>query len=438
MQAVILAGGRSSRFWPLNTRHKSLTRIGGRTLLEHTLHGMAQAGITDIVIVQGPDRHIEQCIDAPADTSITFTVQPEPNGMGDALEQAREHVDSACIVSGPYRFDAKNMVGRMRSALETFDGAVAGAETRHPERYGMLSLSADRERATGIVEKPDPEDAPSRFKAVSTYLLTPDFFNHLDAVEKHEYHFEDALDRYMQEQDVAFIAVDEEPPSLKYPWDLFDFTERILDDQEQHIAESATIHDNVTIDGPAVIADNVTIYENAVIRGPCYIGAGSTVGNNAVVRHYTSIGRDCTVGANAEIRGSVIQDGFSCHSGFIGDSLIGRNVSIGAGVVTANRMVRNTPGDVRDRSTQSQGRRRPDVSVYVREKDEHVDTGRNRLGMIVGDEADIGTCANIMPGVCIGAGSFIGPSTFVRHNVGERKQFFTRTEGTEMERDRNT
>lgn len=422
MQAVILAGGSSSRFWPLNTRHKCLTRIAGSTLIEHTLHGLQDADITDTVIVEGPDQDISSRITVPNDMDCTFTVQAKPRGMGNALERARSHIDGPFLVTGPYRFDAGTLVEDMRSMQNTFGAAVAGAATDHPERYGMLSLSDNRERAAGVVEKPAPGEAPSQFKVVSTYLLTPAFFDHLDAAEEHEYQFEDALDRYMQEQEVAFVELDEEPPSLKYPWDLFRFAEMLLNEQEQRIADSADIHDNVTIEGPVVIADDVTVYENAVIRGPCYIGECSTIGNNAVVRHYTNIERDSTVGANAEIRGSIIQNGFSCHSGFIGDSIIGQNVAVGAGTVTANRMVRSPSGD------------RPDVETHVKAKDQTMDTGRNRLGMIVGDDVDIGTQANLMPGVCIGQGSFIGPSAFVRHNIGEEKQYFTRMESQETER----
>ncbi len=422
MQAVILAGGSSSRFWPLNTRHKCLMRIAGYTLLEHTLYGLQDAGIDEVVIVQGPDRQIADAITAPDDMDVAFAVQPEPKGMGNALAQARDHINDQFLVTGPYRFDAGNLLARMQSVDGTYDAAVAGAETAHPERYGILDIDEENQQATGIVEKPDPGKAPSRFKVISTYLLTDTFFQHLDAVEEHEYQFEDALDRYMAEQDVAFTELEEEPPSLKYPWDLFGFAETLLDRQERRIADSADIRNNVTIEGQVVIEDDVTVYENAVIRGPCYIGESSTVGNNAVVRQYTNIEAHSTVGANAEIRGSIIQPGFSCHSGFIGDSLIGRNVSLGAGVTTANRMVRDSDGT------------RPDVDVYVRAKDETVKTGRNRLGVIAGDRVDIGTQANLMPGVCIGRRSFVGPSAFVRHNVGEQKRYFTQTDGTELER----
>lgn len=405
MQAVILAGGASSRFWPLNQKHKALTHICGRTLIEYTVAGLVERDVTDIVIVQGPDRDIEAELSLPPAVDITFVVQDAPDGMGDALEQAREHVNETFIVTGPYRYDIGSLLEHMLPLDGAYEAAVVGAETAQPGRYGMLALDAAQETATGVVEKPAPGEEPSSYKIVSTYVLEPGFFDQLDAVDTHQYHFEDALDTYMGERSVRFVELATEPPSLKYPWDLCGIARDLLEQQEPHIADSADVADSATIDGNVVIGDNVQVYENAVIRGPCYIGEDATVGNNAVIRNHTVIEAGATIGANAEIRGSIIQEGFSCHSGFIGDSLIGRNVAIGAGTVTANRLARTDTNE------------RPEIAVYIPSKDERVQTGRDRLGAIIGDDADIGTQANLMPGKCVGAGAFVWPSALVTRNV---------------------
>lgn len=420
MQAVLLAGGTSSRFWPLNTRHKSLFRIQGQPLIRHTLDSLADAGVDDVVIVQGAEREIEQQLDTPPGMDTTFEVQEEPRGMGDALQQARGHVDDEFLVTGPYRIDAGSLLTTLQQAADGMGGAVAAAETSTPGQYGVLEI--DDGAATGIVEKPEPGAAPSAYRVVSTYLLTDALFTELDDVAEHEYSFEDALDRYMDRHEVGVARLDQSPPSLKYPWDALAFAEQLLEDQERRIADTADIADTAVIDGDVVIEDNVTIYENAVIRGPCYIGEDCTIGNNALVRAYTNLEEGCRVGANMEIRGTVAQEQLSTHSGFIGDSVIGRDVAVGAGTVTANRRVRD------DNS------QRPDISVYVRSADESVDTGRDRLGALIGDGVDVGTQANLMPGVCIGSGTFIGPSTMVRTNVGEEKRYFTKVDGKAMER----
>ncbi len=419
MQAVILAGGRSSRFWPLNTRHKSLVQVAGRSLLERTLDGLAAAGVSDVVIVQGADRAVADAVDVPDGVSVSFAVQDEPHGMGHALRQAQDALDERFVVTSPYRIDIAVLLAQLRDAAQA-DGAVAGTVTDRPERYGMLALDGDR--ATGIVEKPDPGEAPSDVKAVSTYLLDPGFFDALDAVEQHEYSFEDALDRYMDGGRVGVARIDADLPSLKYPWDLFTFRDRILTGQEPQVAESADVADTAVLDGNVVVAADATVYEHAVLRGPCYVGPRCTVGNGAVVRSGTVIEADGTVGAHAEIRGSIIQDGFSCHSGFIGDSIIGRDVAVGAGTVTANRRVRDGDGG------------RPDISVRTPAQDAPVETGMDRLGAVVGAGTDIGTQVNLMPGALIGAGSFVGPSTMVRGVVDDDTTVYARTETVERER----
>ncbi|MDY6769857.1 MAG: sugar phosphate nucleotidyltransferase [Candidatus Nanohaloarchaea archaeon] len=419
MHAVVLAGGSSSRFWPLNTRHKCLLEMQGKTLLRHTLDSLQDAGVDAAVVVQGPDRDIEEALDTPAGMDVAFAVQEEPRGMGDALLRARERVGGRFVVTGPYRIDAGDLVEQLRAAARG-GGAVAGTATDEPSRYGMLDL--DEGRATGVVEKPERGEAPSDHRIVSTYLLEAEFFDILDTVEEHEYSFEDALDRYMDRREVGYAELDAEPPSLKYPWDALDIAGLLLSRQEARIADSAEVADSAAIEGNVVIADDVTVYENAVISGPCYIGEGCTIGTNALVRDGTVLGEGSTVGAGAEVRGSVIQPGFSMHSGFIGDSVVGRNVAVGAGTVTANRRVRDGQGG------------RPEISVHVPAQERTVATGRDRLGVLVGDDVDIGTQANLMPGVCIGRGTFIGPSAMVRENVGEEKRYFTKVDAREMER----
>ncbi|MDY6776786.1 MAG: sugar phosphate nucleotidyltransferase [Candidatus Nanohaloarchaea archaeon] len=439
MQAVVLAGGESSRFWPLNRRHKSLTRIGGKSLLAMTLESLSQAGVEEAVVVQGSERKVEEELEKVPGLDVSYEVQEEPLGMGDALKQARGYLEGYFIVTGPYKIRAGDMVKKLENAREE-GGAVAGLETSQPELYGILDFEDGKVR--GVTEKPAQGEAPSDYRIVSTYLLHEDFFGNLEEVENrtvpegtsahtpsasrdgvgHEYSFEEALDEYMEERAVGFAELEDERPSLKYAWDVFDFAREVLDGQERRIADSADVADSAVVEGNVVIEDDVKVYENAVIRGPVYVGRGSTIGNNAVVREYTSLGEDSTVGANMEIRGTVAQQGLSTHSGFIGDSVIGRNVSFGAGVVVANRRVRDGEGG------------RPGIEVHLNSKEESVETGRDRLGVLAGDDVDVGTQANLMPGTCIGSGSFVGPSALLNSNVGEDKKYYTKVEGREMER----
>jgi len=88
-QAVILAAGESSRFWPLNQKHKSLIKIMGRPLIFYTIESLKKAGIKDIIIVQGPKKDIEEEL-KDYQPNIKYVIQEEPKGMGNALWQARD------------------------------------------------------------------------------------------------------------------------------------------------------------------------------------------------------------------------------------------------------------------------------------------------------------------------------------------------------------
>ena len=59
MQAIILAAGESSRFWPLNQKHKSLIKIMGKFLISYTIAGLRKLGVHDIIVVQGKEKDIE-------------------------------------------------------------------------------------------------------------------------------------------------------------------------------------------------------------------------------------------------------------------------------------------------------------------------------------------------------------------------------------------
>jgi bifunctional UDP-N-acetylglucosamine pyrophosphorylase/glucosamine-1-phosphate N-acetyltransferase len=88
MQAVVLAAGESSRFWPLNQNHKSLLKLMGKPLIWYTLKELEKSGINDIIVVQGPKKEIEK--ELAGFPGLKFVTQPRPKGMGDALSKAKK------------------------------------------------------------------------------------------------------------------------------------------------------------------------------------------------------------------------------------------------------------------------------------------------------------------------------------------------------------
>ncbi|MFB6190788.1 MAG: bifunctional sugar-1-phosphate nucleotidylyltransferase/acetyltransferase [Candidatus Nanohaloarchaea archaeon] len=402
MKAVILAAGESSRFRPLSdNRHKALTEILGKPLIEHTVDELEDAGVDEIIVVQGPERRIEEELDR----GLEYVVQQEPEGMGHALEQAREDLEGRFLVLTPYRARASQFFRPMMDKAEKEDAKTVfvSTPTDEPEKYGVLELD-EGGYATDIVEKPEPGEAPSDMKVVGMYLLSESFFDYLDEIEKWEYQFEDALSLQMQDRSASVLKIEEETNSIKYPWDLFSVMEELMEGMERDISPDAEIADTAEIKGDVVVEEGAKIHENAVVKGPAYIGKGATVGNNAVVRDHVSLEENATVGANSEVKKAIFQPGSSMHSGFVGDSVIGRESKLGAGTIVANRQFRDD-GE------------RPEIRSDLISKDYVKETGRDYLGAFIGENVDIGVNVSLMPGVQVASGATIGPGTVVRKNV---------------------
>ncbi|QGA81017.1 bifunctional sugar-1-phosphate nucleotidylyltransferase/acetyltransferase [Candidatus Nanohalobium constans] len=401
MKAVILAAGKSSRFKPLSDkRHKALTEVMGKPLIQHTIDALRDTEVEEIIVVQGPEREIE---DSGVDAD-RFVVQEEPKGMGNALQQAEKYLENRFLVLTPYRSKASELYQPMIDKAEENDTETifVASETENPEKYGILDI--ENGKVSDIVEKPDLEEAPSNMKAVGMYMLSKDFFNYLNNTQTKEYQYEEALSNQMKDKKASFVEAEEDPNSIKYPWDLFEVMKELLDNSERSISGEAEIADSAEVKGKVIVEEGAKIFENAVVKGPAYIGEDAVVGNNALIRNYSCIERGTTVGANCEARNTSFQPESSMHSQFVGDSIIGRNTSIGAGTVIANRNFRED-GE------------RPEISTDLIGKDYSKETGRNSLGCFIGENVDIGVNSSIMPGVQIGSDSKIGPGTVVKENV---------------------
>lgn len=407
MQAVILAAGESSRFWPLaEGKHKSLFALLGRPIIAHTIEALKRAHVTEIIIVQPPSRVIESQLGDGARLGIklSYIEQPEPRGMGDALARAESLLRDSFFVVNPQHVTVDEIIPQMNALASGADAVLVGCETDRPHEYGIVKIEKDR--ALDLVEKPAPGSEPSRTRLVGVYLLTKRFFDFYRRVPEHAYAFEDALTLFMREGTVRVLKISEEPPTLKYPWDLFPLAQLLMDKNitEQKIAPSAQIHPSALIEGPVWIGEDVKIFEHAVVKGPCYIGDQCVVGTGSLVRE-SDLEAHTVIGAHAEVARSIFQKNCSTHSGYFGDSIFDEAVKIGAGTVTAN--VRNDRGFIRP---------------WVRGT--RVETGLSKLGAIVGRETHIGICAMLMPGVLIGPRCEIGPGSLVRKNLDADTRYY--------------
>ena len=403
MQAVILAAGSSSRFWPLSEKkHKSLFKIMGKPIIQWTVESLKKAGVKDLIIIQSPRKDIENELGngSKFGVKIKYVVQKEAKGMGSAVMLAEKYINGNFFVMNADNFNAERLIPLLlKKQKETKANMVLiGRKTDTPWIFGILKMNKDK--VVGIVEKPLKGKEPSNIMVIGLYFLPKDFFSYHQRVKGHMYSFEDAINLYAKEKETKVVLTDLDIPDLKYPWDVFKFSRIMLGKKikRSEISKKSEISPKATIKGKVIIKEGVKIYENAVISGPCYIGENTIIGNNSIVRDYTNLECDVLVGANAEVTRSNLQRGVNMHSGFIGDSAINKGSKLGAGAVSAN--IRIDRGEIK--------------SVV---KDEKINTGEKSLGIMMGENSFFGVNVSTMPGILIGSNCIIGPGSVIKENI---------------------
>ena len=148
-----------------------------------------------------------------------------------------------------------------------------------------------------------------------------------------------------------------------------------------------------------VIGRGVRIQPGALIEGPIRIGRDVVIRTGAYLRGGNWIGDNCVVGANTEVKRSIFLPGAKApHLSFVGDSILGRGVNLGAGSVLSN--------------LRHDGRQ---IAIPVR--DSQLTTGRRKLGAILGDGVLTGCNCVLFPGVVVGRASQIYPGVQLRSGV---------------------
>lgn len=413
MQAVILAAGESSRFWPLNHKHKSLIKIMGRPLIYYTLEGLKKAKIKEILIVQGAKRDVEAELKnfKLQNLKIKYIIQGIPKGMGNALWQARTLIRDNFFVIHAHHFDIKEFVQPMIEKQKKTKAKLVllGEKVDKPWKYGIVGLDNKiKDKVIKLIEKPKKGKEPSQIGLKGIYLLSKDFFKSYQKVRKQMYDFEDAIKLFLKENDVRIFITRKEVPTLKFPWELLGVNKLLFDKfLKPKIEKSARIAKNVIIEGNVYIGKNTRIFEGVVIKGPCYIGDNCVIGNNALIREYTNLENNVLIGANAEVARSIFQEDCHTHSGFFGDSVFDEGCRSGAGTITAN--VRIDRGEIK--------------SVV---KGEKINTDLDSLGCIMGRNSKTGINVSLMPGILIGSNVIIGPNSVVLENIKDNTIFYTK------------
>lgn len=394
MKTLILAAGRSKRVKPIED--KNFLKFSGKTLIERQIEMLKAAGFTDLILVGGA-HNLDRLKEVAKRCGVVLVEQKNlDEGMAGAILSAEQELGNEPLVV----FSSNDVLDQ--TAFEKIKAASTGSadayllayEVKHYFPGGYLKTKG--KRITGIVEKPEPGTQPSNWINLVLHLHKhPEKL--IETLKKTSSNKDDlyelALATLMQKMNFEAVPYEGFWQALKFPWHVLDLMNAQLKHLKKSIHPSVQIAPTATINGEVVLEEGVKVMDNAVIQGPVYIGKNTTIATNALVRE-SMVGESCVIGFSTEIARSFIGDHTWFHSNYTGDSVIGDNCSFGAGGVCANLRL-----DEKEISSAGQN------------------SGRNKLGPILGNDIRVGVNTSLMPGVRIGSNSMIGSGLVIAQDI---------------------
>jgi bifunctional UDP-N-acetylglucosamine pyrophosphorylase/glucosamine-1-phosphate N-acetyltransferase len=267
--------------------------------------------------------------------------------------------------------------------------------TETPSQYGVVDLEGDVVRA---IHEKDPNPTSNIINA-GMYHFNQSIFSAIKktkASPRGEFEITDSINLLAHSEQIHAMRL-KEWRDVVYPWHLLDANEEML--KKQRPSRGGIVDNKASCIGTVIIGKNTRILPGSYIEGPVYIGHDCKIGPNCYIRPYTSIGDYCHIGNGCEVKNSIIMDHSNVpHQNYVGDSVIGQHCNLGAGTKIANL-------------------RLDKQNVFMVLNGKRLDTGRRKIGAIIGDNMQTGINATINIGSVIGNDVLIGPGALVRDEV---------------------
>ncbi|MGB4504237.1 MAG: bifunctional UDP-N-acetylglucosamine diphosphorylase/glucosamine-1-phosphate N-acetyltransferase GlmU [Syntrophaceticus sp.] len=381
--AVILAAGQGKRM--RSDIPKVLHCVAGAPLVCHVLDAVEAAGITEIVVVIG--QGAEMVRETLSDKDYTFAVQEKQLGTGDAVLKALPYLSGECqevlVVCGDTPLLRSETLEKLvRSRRDTgSSAAVLTSIFDDPKGYGRVIRTEDN-MVEAIVEESDATIEQKRIQEINTgsYAFAREALeatiHHIQPDNKQgEYYLTDCIHllRKAGQPVTAVVASTAETAGINTRRQLAE-AERILREREclRLMDEGVTIYDPSTtyIDKGVQVGQDTVIYPFTFLEGKTIVGKGCVLGpgtrlcsavlGNGVSIQYSvvvesTIGDQCQIGPYAYLRpGNILADQVKVgdfvelkktsvgsgskipHLSYIGDTIMGARVNIGAGTITCN------------------------------------------------------------------------------------------------------
>ena len=205
-KGIILAGGSGTRLWPITMGvSKQLLPIYDKPMIYYPLSVLMLGGVREIAIITTPDDQAQFMRllgdGAQWGLSLTYIVQPTPDGLAQAYLLARDFLAGAAsaMVLGDNIFFGHGLPEMLQAADGRGGGSVFGYRVADPERYGVVDFDADG-RARAIIEK--PERPPSNYAVTGLYYLdgtAPDRAAQVKPSARGELEIVDLLQSYLDD-----------------------------------------------------------------------------------------------------------------------------------------------------------------------------------------------------------------------------------------------
>ncbi len=403
--ALILAGGDSTRFWPLEG--KVLFDFLGKPLIIHQINELKKYAEKITVVVHKEyatviGRLVENLENGRV---VQIIVQKEELvGQAGAIMSSKNHITGETVIFNANDIFDYSFLLKITKLPAPKNKVILTGKKQNEYFSGGYFKFDDRQNLVEIVEKPSINKLPSNM-----VRLVVDYFSDIalitQAIESvktsKDDHYEQALNKILSgTADRNYHVYEGYWNSLKYPWHVLEMMKTMLEKVDgKKIAATAQISKKALIVGNVTIGENVRVGDFAKIVGPAYIGDNTVVSDYSLIRD-SQIGEDCLIGSYSEVARSHIGNRVFLHRNYVGDSVMADKSMMGAGAVTANLRF--------DGKTIS--------SSY---DDKNIDTNRDKLGSVIGARSKIGVNSTIVPGVKIGKDCIVAPGEKVRFDLEE-------------------
>jgi UDP-N-acetylglucosamine diphosphorylase / glucose-1-phosphate thymidylyltransferase / UDP-N-acetylgalactosamine diphosphorylase / glucosamine-1-phosphate N-acetyltransferase / galactosamine-1-phosphate N-acetyltransferase len=373
MQAIILCAGKSTRTYPLTiTKPKPLLKIIDKTILEHNLDALNDIINEAIIIVGYKSEMIKKLLrNKYKNIKIKYIEQLKQLGTGDAVLKAKEHIKNKFIVlSGDDLFSKEDIKRCIKNKY-----TILVDEVKNPKKFGIISVKK------GFLDKikEKPKNPESNLANTSLYVLDKKVFDYKPKkTKRNEIEFTDFITNLAKKEKIKIEKVKKYWIPICYPWDYLEANVIILN-KINKFKIKGTIEKGVTIKGKVYLEKGSIIKSGSYIEGPVYIGKNCEIGPLCHIRPNTIIQNNCRIGKTELYDVVIMQNTTSKHTAYIAHSIIGENVNIGAGLITADYR-----HDGKNHITYINGKK--------------IDSGRRKIGAFIGDDVKTGIGTLIYPG----------------------------------------